>query len=49
MNSIHIISQEQTLLDALCRINEIKSEPLVLFAIDAKNSTTCRVQGIPVL
>lgn len=35
MSDIHIISQEQTLLDALKRINEIKSEPLVLFVVDA--------------
>lgn len=34
MNNIHIISQNNTLLDALKRINSITNEPLVLFAID---------------
>lgn len=34
MNDIHIISQDNTLLDALKRINSITNEPLVLFAID---------------
>lgn len=34
IDCIHIISQQQTLLDALKRINKIKSEPLVLFAVD---------------
>lgn len=33
-DSIHIISQQQTLLDALKRINDIRTEPLVLFAVD---------------
>lgn len=33
-NSKHIISRQQTLLDALKRINEIKTEPLVLFVVD---------------
>ena len=34
INGKHIISQQQTFLDALKRINEIKTEPLVLFAVD---------------
>lgn len=38
MNDIHIISQTQTLLDALKRINEIKSDPLVLFVVDDAES-----------
>lgn len=34
LNSRHIIFQQQTFLDALKRINDIKSDPLVLFVID---------------
>lgn len=34
MDDIHIISQEQTLLNALQRINNITDGPLVLFVID---------------
>ena len=34
MNDIHIISQEQTLIDALQRINNIANGPLVLFVVD---------------
>ena len=34
MNDIHIISQEQTLIDALQRINSISNGPLVLFVVD---------------
>lgn len=34
MDSKHIISQKESLLDALKRINDIKAEPLVLFAVD---------------
>lgn len=34
INNVHIISQQQTFLDALIRINDIKAEPLVLFAVD---------------
>lgn len=34
MDDIHIISQEQTLLNALQRINKITDGPLVLFVID---------------
>ena len=33
----HIISRNQTLLEALCQINNIKSEPLVLFVVDDMN------------
>lgn len=33
-NGTHIISRQQTFLDALKRINDIKTGPLVLFAID---------------
>lgn len=36
-NNVHIISQQQTLLDALKRINDIKNAPLVLFAVDEQN------------
>lgn len=39
MNSIHIISQNLSLIDALKRINEIKdNNPLVLFAVDENNA-----------
>ena len=38
INGKHIISQQQTFLDALKRINEIKTEPLVLFAVDEQGS-----------
>lgn len=38
MDNWHIISQKETLLDALKRINDIKSEPLVLFAVDDDGS-----------
>lgn len=34
MDSRHIISQKKSLLDALKRINDIKADPLVLFAVD---------------
>lgn len=37
MNDIHIISQELCLLDALKKINSIKSGPLVLFVVNDKN------------
>ena len=33
----HIISQNQTLHEALCQINNIKSDPLVLFVVDDLN------------
>ena len=33
----HIISRNQTLLEALCQINNIKSDPLVLFVVDDMN------------
>lgn len=36
MNDRHIVSQEITILEALDKINSIKSEPLVLFAINAE-------------
>ena len=36
MNDSHIISQEYTLLEALAKINSLKSEPLVLFVINNK-------------
>ena len=36
MDDRHIILQKETLLDALKRINDIKTEPLVLFAVDDK-------------
>lgn len=38
MDNVHIIFQDQTLLDALKRINSIKSAPLVLFALDSNNA-----------
>lgn len=38
MNSTHLISQNDTLLDALMRINSLVNEPLVLFVIDEKGS-----------
>lgn len=34
MNDIHVINQSLTLLDALCRISNIKDGPLVLFIVD---------------
>lgn len=34
MDSIHLISQEKTLLEALTQINSIAPEPLVLFVLD---------------
>lgn len=40
MDSRHIISQKETLLDALKRINDIKTAPLVLFAVD-DNGAMC--------
>lgn len=40
MNDIHIISQTETLLGALKRINELKSEPLVLLVVD-ENHAMC--------
>jgi len=36
MNSTHLISQSDTLLDALMRINSFVKDPLVLFVIDEK-------------
>lgn len=39
MNSVYIISQNLSLIDALKRINEIKdNNPLVLFAVDENNA-----------
>lgn len=37
LNDNHIIFQQQTLLDALKRINDIKNGPLVLFAVDEQD------------
>ncbi|WP_294620133.1 nucleotidyltransferase family protein [uncultured Bacteroides sp.] len=37
MDNIHIISQQRTLLDALKRINDIRTAPLVLFVVDEQN------------
>ena len=38
MNSTHLISQSDTLLNALMRINSFVNEPLVLFVLDEKGS-----------
>ncbi len=37
MQSIHFISNDRSLLDALYQINSIKNEPLVLFVLDENN------------
>ena len=34
MQSLHYISKDKSLLDALSQINSIKNEPLVLFVLD---------------
>lgn len=41
MNHSHIILQSLPVIDAICRINEIHSEPLVLFVVDTEK----RMQG----
>lgn len=38
VDNLHVIYQDETLLDALKRINSIKSDPLVLFAVDSNNA-----------
>ena len=38
MNSIHIISQSFSIIDAIRRINEIHGEPLILFVVDENNT-----------
>ena len=37
MQSLHFISKDKSLLDALSQINSIKKEPLVLFVLDENN------------
>ena len=37
MDYNHIITQDLSLIDALRRINSIKSDPLVLFVVDTDN------------
>ncbi|WP_106830631.1 nucleotidyltransferase family protein [Parabacteroides pacaensis] len=38
MNTIHIISKNFLIIDAIRRINEIHNEPLVLFVVDENNA-----------